>query len=335
MYMKAPAAVLIVAAFLLQLLAGCGGKAAKPLSVAGSAKVTDPSQELPLPMIPASISDPQERAAYLALHYWDALDFANTRVSLDSAFMEQAFANYSTVLPLTPDSARRAAVYAVLDSARTASPRVYENFLEIAEHYLYEPESPVYNESSYLPFAEYILQLSGGRDERAADVIADIRRNAPGTHAPYFQFRRFPSGTARLLASDAGEAITMLMFYEPDCDRCHTAIELLSGSEALANQVANGALRVVAVYVGDDTAQWRTHAATLPSDWLVGIAPASGAEASSGASSTSGVSFGGAEASPDDLYSIRATPSIYLIDANGTIILKDAPLQEVASALGL
>lgn len=62
----------------------------------------DSITELPLPSVPSGITTTEDRAAFVARHFWDALDFRSDPLAVDTAFMEQNFANFISVLAVTP-----------------------------------------------------------------------------------------------------------------------------------------------------------------------------------------------------------------------------------------
>lgn len=265
-------------------------------------------RELPVPVVPDSLVTPGERAAYAAVHFWDAMDFGNPDMAGDSALVEQSFSNFIALLPYADARARQRAVTKLLDHAAAGAPGAYTMVMSVADHYLWDAESPFYSEDLYLPFVDYALARDGN-DVVSADRRAVIMKNRPGSKAPDFAVSTRDGRTVSLRDHGAG-VTTLLMFYEPDCDRCHAAIESMTADPALNDAVAAGRLRVLAVYVGDDTGAWAEHAAILPGAWQVAIDSRGRIDS-------------------DDLYTIRATPSFYLIDASGTIVLKDAPLQQI------
>lgn len=301
----------IVLTLCLLAASGCGnsssGKSGVDVSSA-SAVMT----ELPMPVIPDSLTTPEERAAYAACHYWDAMDFTNPVMAADSAFVEQSFSNFIALLPYADPGSRHRAVYTLLDHAATDTPNAYNLIMSTAEHYLWDAESPYCSEELYLPFVEYALTRNSD-DIVYADRRAVIMKNRPGSLAPDFKVRDRYGNNIRLRCHDS-EAATLLMFYEPDCDRCHAAIEAMAADPGLNKAIAAGTLRLLAVYIGDNTDAWTKHASTLPRTWQVAI------------DSQSTIDH-------DELYTIRATPSFYLIDPSDTIILKDSPLAQILSAL--
>lgn len=296
------------------MLAGCGGRADKSATAPAGAG-TDSVASLPLPSVPDSLTVPADRAAYVVAHFWDAMDFTDTRLTGDTLFMEQSFSNFISVLPLVSDSDRTAGVDRLLDAAAAASDSTYSYVASVARHYLYDPESPFYDETLYLPFVQYALRRSGGTDLAALGTLDDIAMNAPGKHAPDFSFET-PAGTRSSLIKGGSRARILLMFYEPDCERCHASIGLMSASPDLESLIAARRLRVVAVFAGDDRELWRSNIDAMPASWEISLEP-------------DGVIDNG------DRYLVRATPSFYLLEPDGTVILKDAPLDVVARYLNI
>lgn len=299
------------------MAAGCSGGSGDGRRPGGDSLPAAPAACVSLPVVPDSLVTPESRADYLVLHFWDPLDFADTVHSLDTAYMEQSFANYASVLPFSSDSIRSVAVDAMLRRAAGESPAAGAYVLDIAREYLFNPESPMYDDMLYRPFAEYVAATATdlGARMRAEDALEEIARNKPGTPAPDFAFVA-SDGRRHTLAPGASQTPVLLMFYEPDCAHCREAFGYLAASASLRAAVDAGRLRVVAVYPGDNDAEWREHAATLPASWTVGR-------------DEDGI------IDRDGLYVIKATPSFYLIAPDGNIGLKDRSFASTASMLGL
>lgn len=276
----------------LLLLAGCTARTERKTKPAAA-----PS-ELALPVIPDSLADPADRAGWLVLHYWDGMDFGKTALSLDTAFMEQSFANYTTVLALVDAGQRSIAVERLMKRA-SVEPRAAAFLADIAERYLYDLESPVYNQDLFLPFVEYQL-AAGGTDTGLEQLRADIMKNAPGTKAPDIVLTA-PDGSLHHLFRDGSQAKILLLFYEPDCNVCHDMMERLRTDPALEKGIADDSLRLVAVYQGDDVGAWMEHASSLPPQWEV-------------RHDARGIIDG------DELFIVRATPTVYLLAPDGTVL---------------
>ena len=53
--------------------------------------------QLPLPVVPAMLTQPVDRVIYIIDHFWDGLDFADTTMSRDTRLIEQSFADYTSL----------------------------------------------------------------------------------------------------------------------------------------------------------------------------------------------------------------------------------------------
>ena len=73
---------------------------------------------------------------------------------------------------------------------------------------------------------------------------------------------------------------------------------------------ASGRLAVVNVYIDQELDKWREYAAGYPSGWISGYDH-------------------NYIIRTDQLYSVRAIPSLYLLDSSKNVILKDAPQDKV------
>ncbi len=258
---------------------------ADTLTVESSAAPEVP--ELPLPAVPATLCTPPVRAAYIIGHFWDAMDFSDILRSHDRDFMEQNFANYLSLFPIADTTA--------------LAP-------ETAEKYLYEQDSPLFNEEYYLLFAD-ALAAAPLRDYERLRIEAQraaMRKNRVGTVAADFSFETRDGKRLRLSEAAPGRRV-LLLFYDPDCDHCMQTIAELSGSAPLNEAVARGDMAVVAVYAGFGSsarAAWRRTLDRLPAAWTVGF--------------DSGTVY------TRDLYVLRNLPALYLLDASRRVILKDA-----------
>lgn len=122
-------------------------------------------------------------------------------------------------------------------------------------------------------------------------------------------------GTEKSLTKLASETLnTLLYFNNPDCPGCRDMKAAIEASPALQSHIADGSLRVVSVYTDDDAALWRQHVGDYPASWTVAIdAPQ--------------------RVLTDGLYNMSTTPSLYLLDNEGHILLPDADLLSIEALL--
>ncbi|MCH5179536.1 MAG: DUF5106 domain-containing protein [Prevotellaceae bacterium] len=262
------------------------------------------AEELPLPDVPTTLREPAARAAYIIRHFWDAMDFADTLRSLDSGFMEQNFSNFISVVPYADEQARREAIDTLLSKAGS-TPKAYKLLSAIAEDYLYNPNSPMYDEETYILFLENMINspiLDIARTTRLRHQLRYAKLNRPGMKAADFSYTTREGKRTRLHTTQTAGPL-LLLFYDPDCDHCKELMTRLCASSCLEQLVANGRLSVLAIYADFDTKLWKSTNKELPKNWTVGI------------------NLG--EIYDKELYSLRSLPVLYLLDADKTVILKD------------
>ena len=308
----------VLAALLLGVLcAACGSRASRAAvnSSLESAAQT-PSPRFTLPDIPAALSTPESRAKYLALHYWDNYAFADTALIHRPDITEQAFVDFVVILPHTDHTTAAHRLRTKLRGAE-AEPtgRMYEHFLEMSERYLDDPNSPFRNEEYYIPVAEYILTDSRS-DEweriRPASRLEMMKKNRVGELVRDFAYTLQDGTSGRLFSIRAD--YTLLYFYNPDCPNCREIAEALKASPMINYLLASETLAILALYPDEDLEAWRRHTAQIPPTWINAYDK-------------------GAVIRETPLYDLRAIPSLYLLDREKKVIVKDGTIEQIGGAL--
>ena len=104
------------------------------------------SVELPLPQLPTGMTSPQERATFIAMHFWDAMDFNDESKACSQGFIEQNFVNFASVLPVIGDTLLIREAVDTLMRRASANRCAYDLLLKTAETYLNEADSPMRDE---------------------------------------------------------------------------------------------------------------------------------------------------------------------------------------------
>lgn len=275
----------------------------------GGFHIVQSPAELPMPDVPDSLQSIEERAAYVVAHYWDAMDFTDRTLSLDTAFIEQNFANFAAILPMSPpDDADRAV--ATLVNRAGVDPEAFSLIASTAEKYLDDPNSPMRDEETYILFLRHISEapfLSDVERIRPRHRLADALKNRPGTQAADFGFVDRNGSSATLHRRLADHPLNLLIFYDPDCSQCKEIIGRLSALD-LSQEIG-----IIAVDVEDDHTAWQRTKDSLPARWQVGFA-------------TTPVLDSG-------LYVLAASPTLYILDSTGKVILKDPPVEQAIATL--
>jgi hypothetical protein len=185
----------------------------------------------------------------------------------------------------------------------------------LTTRYLYDPNSPVRSEDLYLPFVRALAEselIDPDYRERYAWDARNCALNQTGSVAADFTFID-TSGKRRTLHSIKAEKL-LLIFGNPDCQACKEIVETLESVPQLEQLISSGTLKVIDIYIDEDIELWKSKSASYPAKWINGYDP-------------NYVIRG------DLIYNIRAVPSVYLLDADKRVVLKDCPTERIFPAI--
>lgn len=306
---------------LILLLASCRAKPGK--AEARELEPTDSTvvqaQVFPFPEIPATLTEPEARKSYLLTHYWEQFDFADTTLVNNRDVTEQGFVNFIALLAdgttseeLTRESlANWCAGFVGKEHARRV-------LTKTADDYLFNPNSPFYNEALYGMYLEALLGKLPQTDAMRSAYrfkLELVRRNNVGDKATDFVYYLSDGTRHTLAATPVKNNRLLLVFYDPECESCHEILGQMAADTALTEAVQTGKLSVVAVYTEGNKAAWRKALPDMPEGWTVGT-------------DREAVKTGA-------LYDLKAMPSLYLLDGQKTVLLKDAAYEKILRALAL
>ena len=307
---------------LILLLASCRAKtgtAEVKERIHADAAAVQPQSQFPFPEIPATLTEAEARKAFLLTHYWDKFSFADTTLVNNRDVTEQGFVNFIALLldGTTSEELARESLknwckgFVGKDHARRV-------LTKTADDYLFNPNSPFYNEALYGLYLEIMLGVLPQTDAVRSSYqfkLELVRRNNPGDRATDFTYY-LPDGTRCTLGTTPTKNDRLLlMFYDPECESCHEVLLQMAADTALAEAVRAGKLSVLAVYTEGNEEAWRKALPDMPKGWTVGT-------------DHEAVKTGA-------LYDLKAMPSLYLLDGQKTVLLKDAAYEKIRATLAL
>ncbi len=277
------------------------------LSLAAAA-VCFAGAQLPLPVVPQTLTKPADRAIYIIDHFWDGLDFSDTAVSRDMRLIEQSFADYTSLFPVVNDStARLQSAVDRLVKASEADSIAAAGLREIAEIYLYDVVSPMHNDDYYRFYLNSFIKSDGlddGMRLRYEYQLEEIDKNRVGETAADFGLVAKDGSETTLAREVAGAPLTVVMFYNPFCSECHDISLAMADDPAVAKAVAAGRLQLIAV-IADGA--WSDNASAVPLDGPIR-------------------EFAAKDncVEEEQLYSIRLIPTLYVLDSEMKVVMRDA-----------
>lgn len=269
---------------------------------------TDTAPKYVLPAPPAVLIDRTERTTYIIEHYWQGLDYADTAWLGDTPALEQVFGEWAALLACQP-AGRNTEAAAEAIARGNDYPDMQLRLLELADHYFNDPNSPYRNEELYIPILKAVLEAPNIADIDKVRPRYQLERammNRAGTRAADFAFTTREGRTQRL--SDLHGGYVLLYFFNPDCHDCKRVAAYIAESPVFPDARKQGSLSILAIYPDEDMEAWTRHAHEMPAGWIVGR-----------------------YANPADrvAYDLPAIPSLYLLDRNKRVILKDAPVERI------
>ncbi|MCH5304870.1 MAG: DUF5106 domain-containing protein [Rikenella sp.] len=168
-----------------------------------------------------------------------------------------------------------------------------------------DPNSPIRNDEFYIPLLEAVIAspfYDSAEKIRPEFQLEMARKNRVGRPAADFVYTLADGRTGRLYDIEA--PFTLVYINNPDCHACEEMLQQLKTSSVIDNCLKNGRLQIVAIYPDEDLAAWRKHRAEVPAEWINGYDAA-------------------LTMRREELYDLRAIPSLYLLDADKRVVLKD------------
>lgn len=277
-------------------------------------KKEEPAGMFKMPEIPVTLNSPEARAEYLMAHYWDNFNFSDTSMINKPQISEQAFADFVNIINnIQPVIAEKGITNLMSRAGASSAMLLY--FEKLSEKYLYDPNSPVRNEQMFEYFLKSIIH-SSIIDEtykiRPAMQLKTVLRNKPGTKATDFSFTLPDGKTSKLSSVHAG--LVLLYFNNPECHDCSTVKNKLISSQVIKALTQKGLLKILAVYPDEDIALYKKHQSEMPEEWINAYNK-------------------GAVIKNRELYDLKAIPTLYLLDRDKTVLLKDVTFEMLESYL--
>ena len=310
---------LSICIFLSVLVASCS---------AGKKSQTDAAHEKPvtnelsivrdtfvLPNVPDYLTHPEARAEYLVMHYWDRFDIKDSKLIRKPAITEQAFVDYINIFSYVSKEKVNESLQYTLKKMEP-NPDMYTHFASLFEKYFYEANSPFRNEDLYLPILQSLVKSDILSEENRSTYQFQLdmaMKNRVGDKAIDFDYT-LPSGKTETLHSIKSEYL-VLMFSNPGCHTCEMVTDELNRSASLQrafsmNTPSRTMIAVLTVFPDEDLSSWHSHLNELPKNWIHSYDK-------------------GIQITKKRLYDIKAIPTLYLLDKNKNVLLKDTSPTEI------
>lgn len=298
--------------FVLLVCSSCNSKSTQKDQT--TEKAQDAPKNFTLPEMPAMFTTPEQRADFLAKHYWDNFDFTDTSYIHLPEITEQAYVDFLDVANHSPMQSAYEGVKKLMTNAEKDK-KVFNYFVSLADKYLYDPNSPFRNEELYIAVLETMLESNHLEDvekTRPQYRLNLAQKNRLGTKALNFTYTT-QSGKQGSLYDFSTEYI-LVYINNPGCHACGEITEGLKQSRIVEYLLSEKRITILCIYPDEDLEEWKNHQSDFPKNWINGYDK-------------------GTVMRDKDLYDLKAIPSLYLLDKNKTVLLKDATFPQVEQYL--
>ena len=265
----------------------------------------------PMVTVPTIYTDQQAQADFLVMHYWDQFDFTDTAwIGSAEPVTEQALTNYLSILPYTAYPVICAGIENLLNKA-DKNQAMYAFFYSKMEFYLSNPNSTLRNDELYIPVLEHMVasnSLDQPRKERPIAILQMLQKNRPGTQAAEIHYTK-ASGVKDSLSNLNADYI-LVVFYDFDCEDCNELKALIQGSQVIKEMQNQKKLAILAIYPGANMEGWSKSSAQVPASWINGYDHSE-------------------EIGREGTYILRSIPTMYFLDKNHIVIMKEPPFNYV------
>lgn len=305
---------LILAFISLLLLAiSCTGSKAHSLIEESRNETDTASFVLPVPVPPENMSA-QRRNLFMADRYWDAMDWSDSLFIGSDRIMGESMATYGVLLSSLPEVDRVKSVNAFINRI-SDNAQALKRVSEYAFSYFYYPGAPQYDAELYFPFIAPLLasnNVDAAERARLEDRSKQIKKNRIGAAAADFDYIDSAGNLRQLLSTSRNAGVRIIMLYDPDCNVCDEAISILTSSPKFNDACHTGDAAVIAINAYGQEGGGRARPKTgMPGYWTIGYSPKG-------------------EVDEKEIYVIRSTPAIYIIDSDGKVLEKDISLARLS-----
>lgn len=185
---------------------------------------------------------------------------------------------------------------------------VYDMVIGLTDKYLYDPNSPLRNDELYITVLESQIENPALEDIYKVAPRERLKmslKNRVGEKANDFSYTTSTGVKGTLYGVKAD--YLLVFFYDLGCPTCREVREGLMeviGSGVLQEMINSGRLKILAVYPDSEMEEWDQYVNDIPKEWT-------------------NVYDGRQDINSNQLYNLQAVPSLYLLDKNKRVLVKD------------
>lgn len=257
--------------------------------------------------IPSVIQEKSEQREYLSLHFWDNLPWDDSTVNITENHLRVPYYEYLQIIKDFGVSKAGKLLNDLAKKSSLSTKPISSSLLTLFEESLNDPNSPMRHDALYLNVIEAYIQNLPVFSEDRLRLIEEremLLKNRIGEISEDFTILYSDGSTSTLhnIKSD----YTLILFFEPNCRACKESIIFAEKSKIIKDFQKR--FISLAIYTGNNSNYLESAQSLLRNTWKVG-------------SDLNGM------ITRDKLYDRRASPSVYLLDKEKKVLLKDGDME--------
>jgi thioredoxin-related protein len=256
------------------------------------------------PVAPDSLPDLQSRSNYIIENFWKPFDFKQKVVG--QIPLDHAFSVYTMPMSWASSNIVDASVEQILKKLEKNPVLLYQ-FVKAAENNMYSGNSEIWIDDVYMKFLKAITsnkKISNLKKARYNMQKTQLENSMVGNKLGAFEYTNLNGDKIKFQPT---APLTLIEFGSPSCADCRMAKLKMDVNEEFGQLVKDGKVEVCFIVPDAESEDdWQTELASYPATWTVG-----------------------AGEGLDEIFDMRSTPTLYLLDNTGTILRKHLSIAEM------
>lgn len=263
------------------------------------------------PTAPEELTSINDKSNYLVDHFWDSMNFKD-KATVDQNALNDAFKVYAVPMRWAEKSRSLASTDKLIEKI-SKNPVLLIQFTKAAEENIYSPRADVWIDEVYIKFLQAITnnkKIPESRKKRYSHQLKVLEKSMVGSRAPEFKFTTREGKEATYFPMTTP---TMLIFGDPSMTEWRLSRLSMETNIQLIQALDKGKVNILFIVPEDNKKGWIEDTSNYPSNWTVGCS-----------------------ADVKEIFDFRVAPSIYIIDGEGKIAMKNVDsTTAIARLLGL
>lgn len=293
------------------LVTGCQNNKSK--HIVNNKLHTDTVHILKPPQIPLMIISEQEKKEYLATHFWENLEVSDSTLMYNENVLQKCMIEFIYILKnISYSESKLRKAIASLCNITSIKKTQYKKLVEYFERYLYNANSPLYDEYLYSIYLEEKIKITDKDNPLLSSYkfrLKLINRNKVGSKACNFKFSLPNNNISSLYKTEIKTKYLLLIFYDPECHSCHEIMSRMFNDNILNTAIEQNIVTVMAVYTNGNNKVWKNSLTEMPSKWII--------------------CNDNLYITNNALYDLKAMPTIYLLSREKKVLMKDASFSKI------